>query len=85
MYEKIGKDVPIARLNTSANTSVFFTSALYTSEPTIGQNGTFAPSSWEIASARAVFPVPGAPTRSSARPENFRDLMRSTITPHASP
>lgn len=75
--------MPIARRNASARTSVFFTSVLYTSEPTMGQNGTFAPSSCEMASARAVLPVPGAPTRSSARPENLRDLMRSTTTPHA--
>jgi hypothetical protein len=75
--------VPIARLNASASTSVFFTSVLYTSDPTIGQNGTLMPSSCDMARAKAVLPVPGAPTKSSARPENFRDFMRSTTTPHA--
>ena len=49
----------------------------------MGQNGTFAPSSCEIASASAVFPVPDGPTSNSARPENLRDLTRSTTTPHA--
>ena len=49
----------------------------------MGQKGTLAPSSWDTANARAVFPVPGAPTNNSALPENFRDLMRSTTTPHA--
>jgi hypothetical protein len=49
----------------------------------MGQKGTLAPSSWETANARAVFPVPGAPTNNSALPENFRDLMSSTTTPHA--
>jgi hypothetical protein len=84
-YEnKDGKSgVPIALLKTSAKTSVFLTSALYTSLPTIGQNGTFAPNSCATASARAVLPVPGAPANSRARPLNFRDLIRSTTTPHA--
>ena len=49
----------------------------------MGQNGTFAPSSCDTANASAVFPVPGAPTSKSARPENFLDLIRSTTTPHA--
>lgn len=49
----------------------------------MGQNGTLDPSSCDTAKARAVFPVPGAPTSRSARPENLRDLMRSTTTPHA--
>ena len=49
----------------------------------MGQNGTFEPSSCEIARASAVFPVPGAPTSRSARPENLRDLTRSTTTPQA--
>lgn len=49
----------------------------------MGQKGTFAPSSWDTASASAVFPVPGAPTSRRARPENLRDLMRSTTTPQA--
>lgn len=73
----------MALRNASAKTSVFLTSVLYTSDPTIGQNGTFAPSSCATANARAVFPVPGAPTSNNARPENFRDLMRSTVTPQA--
>lgn len=49
----------------------------------MGQKGTLVPSSCDTASARAVFPVPGAPTSKRALPENFRDLMRSTTTPHA--
>jgi len=49
----------------------------------MGQNGTLIPSSWDTANASAVFPVPGAPTSNKARPENLRDLMRSTTTPHA--
>lgn len=73
----------MARRKDSARTSVFFTSVLYTSEPTMGQNGTFEPSSWEMARANAVLPVPGAPTSRRARPENLRDLMRSTTAPHA--
>jgi hypothetical protein len=76
-------DAPIALRNASARTSVFFTSVLYTSDPTIGQNGTLVPSSCDTASASAVLPVPGAPTSTSARPENLRDLIRSTTTPHA--
>ena len=36
-------------------TSVGFTSDEYTSLPTIGQNGTFGPSSAAIAMARAVY------------------------------
>jgi hypothetical protein len=74
---------PIARRNASASTAVLPTSALYTSLPTIGQNGTRAPSSAASASASAVFPVPGAPARRSARPENLRDWIRATTTPHA--
>ena len=42
-------------------TSVFFTSELYTSLPTMGQNGTLLPNSCAIPSASAVLPVPGAP------------------------
>ena len=42
-------------------TAVFFTSLLYTSLPTMGQKGTLLPSSCATPSARAVFPVPGAP------------------------
>lgn len=49
----------------------------------MGQKGTFEPSSWEMARAKAVLPVPGAPTRRRARPENLRDLIRSTTTPQA--
>ena len=49
----------------------------------MGQNGTFAPNSCDMARANAVFPVPGAPTSNKARPENFRDFMRSTTTPQA--
>ena len=76
-------DAPMALRNASARTSVFFTSVLYTSDPTIGQKGTLTPSSCDTASASAVLPVPGAPTSKSARPANLRDLMRSTTTPHA--
>jgi hypothetical protein len=54
---------PIARRKFSISTSVFFTSAEYTSDPTIGQNGTFDPSSWAMANAMAVFPVPGGPNK----------------------
>ena len=49
----------------------------------MGQNGTFAPSSWATARAKAVLPVPGAPTSNNALPENLRNLTRSTTTPHA--
>ncbi len=52
---------PMALLKCSMRTSVFFTSEEYTSEPTIGQKGTFLPSSCAIPRASAVFPVPGAP------------------------
>jgi len=73
----------MARRKDSARTSVFFTSVLYTSDPTMGQKGTLDPSSCDTASANAVFPVPGAPTSKSALPENLRDLMSSTMTPDA--
>ena len=53
----------MARLKCSMRTAVFFTSEEYTSEPTIGQKGTFLPSSWAMPSASAVFPVPGAPAK----------------------
>lgn len=76
-------DAPMALRNASARTSVFFTSVLYTSDPTMGQNGTLTPSSCDTASASAVLPVPGAPTSTRARPENLRDLTRSTTTLHA--
>lgn len=49
----------------------------------MGQNGTFCPSSWAIASARAVFPVPGAPARRRARPEKRRDLISWRTRPQA--
>ena len=75
---------PMARRKFSIRISVFFTSELYTSEPTIGQNGTFEPSSCAIPSARAVLPVPGAPAISRARPAIFFCLIMSTTTPHAS-
>ena len=51
----------MARLKCSMRTAVFLTSDEYTSEPTMGQKGTFLPSSCEMPSASAVFPVPGAP------------------------
>ena len=75
---------PIARRKFSISTSVFFTSDEKTSEPTIGQNGTFGPSSCASASAIAVLPVPGAPASISARPAIFFVLISSTTTPHAS-
>ena len=53
----------MARLKCSMRTAVFLTSEEYTSEPTMGQKGTFLPSSCEMPSASAVFPVPGAPAR----------------------
>ncbi len=52
---------PMARLKCSMRTAVFLTSEEYTSEPTMGQKGTFLPSSCDMPSASAVFPVPGAP------------------------
>ena len=73
----------MARRKDSARTSVFFTSVLYTSDPTMGQKGTLDPSSCDTARANAVLPVPGAPTINSALPENLRDFIRSTMTPHA--
>jgi len=75
---------PMARRKFSIKISVFFTSLEYTSEPTIGQKGTFVPSSCAIPSASAVLPVPGAPAMSSARPAIFFCLIMSTTTPHAS-
>ena len=45
------------------STAVFLTSLLYTSLPTMGQNGTLLPSSCATPSARAVLPVPGAPAQ----------------------
>jgi len=75
---------PIARRKFSISTSVFFTSVEKTSEPTIGQKGTFGPSSCARASAMAVLPVPGAPASSTARPAIFFERINSTMTPHAS-
>jgi hypothetical protein len=73
----------MALLKFSIKTSVFFTSAEYTSDPTIGQNGTFVPSSYATAKAIAVFPVPGGPAINNALPANFFDLTKSTNIPAA--
>lgn len=51
----------MARRKCSMRTEVFFTSELYTSEPTMGQNGTLLPNSWAMPSASAVLPVPEPP------------------------
>lgn len=56
---------PMALRKFSMSTSVFLTSAEYTSAPTIGQKGTFVPSSCAMPKAKAVLPVPGAPARES--------------------
>ena len=64
--------------------SVFFTSDEYTSEPIIGQKGTWGPRSYDIASAIAVLPVPGAPAKRSALPAIFLFLIISTTIPAAS-
>lgn len=53
----------MARRKCSMRTEVFFTSELYTSEPTMGQNGTLLPSSWAMPRASAVLPVPEPPAR----------------------
>jgi len=37
-----------------------------------------------IPNANAVFPVPGAPANSNARPAILRERIKSTTTPHAS-
>jgi hypothetical protein len=42
------------------------------------------PNSYEIAKAKAVFPVPGAPAIKTALPAIFFYLIISTTTPHAS-
>ena len=63
--------------------SVFLTSAENTSDPTIGQKGTFGPSSYESAKAIAVFPVPGGPAHNIALPAIFFILIKSTTTPAA--
>jgi hypothetical protein len=75
---------PIALLKFSYKTSVFLTSDEYTSEATIGQNGTFGPSSYEIAKAMAVLPVPGGPAKSRALPAIFFYLIISTMIPQPS-
>ena len=49
----------------------------------MGQNGTLGPSYWAIASAMAVFPVPGGPAKRRALPAIFLDLIKSTATPAA--
>lgn len=76
--------IPIDLLKFYMSTSVFLTSEEKTSDATIGQKGTLGPSSWAMANAMAVLPVPGGPARSSARPAIFFDLIRSTATPAAS-
>lgn len=76
--------MPIDLLKFSINTSVFFTSDEKTSDATMGQKGTFGPSSCAIARAIAVLPVPGGPASNKALPAIFLDLMRSTTTPAAS-
>ena len=75
---------PIARRKFSIRISVFFTSEEYTSDPTIGQNGTLVPNSCAMPSASAVFPVPGAPAIKSALPAIFFPLIISTTIPQAS-
>ena len=69
----------MARLKCSMRTAVFFTSEEYTSEPTIGQKGTFLPSSWDMPSASAVFPVPGAPARIQCmlQQSQYRRVLRT--------
>lgn len=79
----VNKCVPMARRKFSMRTSVFLISLEKTSLPTMGQKGTLGPSSCAIAKAIAVFPVPGAPAKSNARPDIFFDLIRSTTTPQA--
>lgn len=74
---------PIDLLKFSIRTSVFLTSEENTSDPTMGQKGTLGPSSWAMAKAIAVLPVPGGPARRIARPAIFLALMRSTATPAA--
>jgi len=75
---------PIALLKFSISTSVFFISDENTSDPTIGQNGTFVPNSYAIANATAVLPVPGGPAISKALPAIFFYLINSTMIPAAS-
>lgn len=77
------KCIPMALLKFSMSASVFLTSAEYISLPTIGQKGTFVPSSWLTANANAVLPVPGPPASSTALPDIFFALTRSTTRPHA--
>lgn len=75
---------PMARLKFSISTSVFFTSALYTSLPTIGQNGTLEPSTLLIPIASAVLPEPGGPAKSNALPAIFFVRISYTTMPAAS-
>lgn len=77
------KHLPIALRKFSISASVFFTSAEYISLPTMGQKGTFVPSSWLTASASAVLPVPGPPASRTALPDIFFCFTRSTTKPHA--
>lgn len=74
---------PMALRKFSIKISVFLTSDENTSDPTIGQNGTFGPSSYDKAKAMAVFPVPGGPANSKALPAIFFILIKSTTTPAA--
>ena len=60
---KLDGGSPIALRKCSMSTAVFLTSLLYTSLPTMGQNGTLLPSSCATPSASAVLPVPGAPAQ----------------------
>jgi hypothetical protein len=73
----------MALLKFSIKTSVFLTSVEYTSDPVIGQNGTFGPSSCEMLIASAVFPEPGGPANNKALPAIFFDLINSTTIPAA--
>lgn len=83
IQEKERLNTPMALLKFSMSASVFLTSAENTSLPTMGQNGTFVPSSCDIANAKAVLPVPGPPASKTARPAIFFALIRSTTTPQA--
>jgi hypothetical protein len=75
--------IPIDLLKFYIRTSVFFTSDENTSDATIGQKGTLGPNYCAMAKAIAVFPVPGGPAKSKARPAIFLDLIKSTVTPAA--
>ena len=54
------------------------TSLEYTSDATIGQKGTLLPSSWAMASANAVFPVPEEKGINITRLE----LLKTNIFPY---